>query len=186
MKRLLAIVVLFLFLPGCSRADDSLSRAISLREKVLYASGCCFDAIITADYKDYVYTFSLNCEVDNKGNLKFTVTDPETISGISGTVSDAGGTLTFDNNALAFDVLADGQITPVSAPWHFMNTLRGGYFSACGDDGEYLRISADDSYEGETLHFDIWLDENDLPLRGEILWQGRRIISLDVRNFRFV
>ena len=30
------------------------------------------------------------------------------------------------------------------------------------------------------------LDEKDLPKRGEILWKGRRILSLDIENFVFL
>lgn len=186
MKRWLALLILLIFLPGCSDSDLELNRALNLRSRLIQGNGCLFDVVITADYGDEVYTFSMECEADKNGSLKFLVSDPKTIAGISGTVSGNGGNLIFDDTALAFDVLADNQITPVSAPWHMINALRGGYISACGKDGEYFRISVDDSYREDALHLDIWLDLNDIPLHGEILWQGRRILSMDVRNFRFV
>lgn len=186
MRRWLALFILLIFLPGCTDSDTELSQALDLRSRLTQKNGCLFDVVITADYGDTVYTFSMECEAEKSGDLKFTVTDPKTISGICGSVSGDGGKLVFDDTALAFDVLADGQITPVSAPWHMINALRGGYISSCGKDGEYLRISVDDSYREEALHMDIWLDKSDFPLRGEILWQGRRILSMDVRNFRFV
>lgn len=186
MKRWLVVFVLLLFLPGCSDTDAELNRAMAFRDRLLKVAGCSFDAVITADYGDKIYTFSMKCAANSEGKLDFTVTDPATISGITGVVSGEGGKLTFDDKALAFEILADGQITPVSAPWHLVNALRGGYLSACGKDGDYLRISVDDSYAENALHLDIWLDENDTPLRGEILWQGRRILSLDVRNFKFM
>jgi hypothetical protein len=44
----------------------------------------------------------------------------------------------------------------------------------------------DGSYQDDALHLDIWLDENDSPQRGEILWQGRGILSVSVTNFVFV
>lgn len=186
MKRWLALFVLLLFLPGCSDSDAELNRVLAVRSKLTQGNGCLFDAVITADYGDEVYTFNMECQSNKNGELKFSVTDPTTISGICGTVSGDGGNLMFDDTTLAFDVLADGQITPVSAPWHMIKALRGGYISACGQDGDYLRISVDDSYREDALHMDIWLDTNDLPLRGEILWQGRRVLSVEVRNFRFV
>jgi hypothetical protein len=49
-----------------------------------------------------------------------------------------------------------------------------------------IRVAIDDSYGEDALHLDIWLDENDLPKRGEILWKGRRILSLDIENFVFL
>ena len=98
----------------------------------------------------------------------------------------AGGKLTFDGQALSFALLADEQVTPVSAPWLLIRTLRSGYLTSCGEEGGTVRVAIDDSYEEDALHLDIWLDENDSPQRGEILWQGRRILSVSVTNFVFV
>ena len=83
-------------------------------------------------------------------------------------------------------MLADGQLTPVAAPWVLTKTLRSGYLTSCGADGEYLRLAIDDSYEEDALHLDIWLGSEDLPVRGEVLWQGRRILSLQIKNFTFL
>ncbi len=183
MKRVFAIVLILGLLTGCKAGETEMDRAMALRQKILEGSGCSFDAVITADYGDKVYTFSMACEADKAGDLTFTVTDPKTISGISGKVLDEKGQLTFDDQVLAFELLSEGQVTPVSAPWLVVHTLRGGYLSACGSDGENLRISIDDSYEDDAMHLDVWLDSSDLPIRAEILWQGRRIISVDIRNF---
>lgn len=186
MKRILSVLLLFFVLSGCSEKNGDLRRAMALRERLLASSGCKFDAVITADYGDSVYTFKMNCQTDRDGNLTFTVVDPETISGITGTISQQGGHLTFDGKALAFEMLADDQVTPVTAPWLFVRTLRGGYLAACGTDGENLRIRIDDSYEENALHLDVWLDGQDVPIRSEILWKGQRILSLDVRNFSYL
>ena len=186
MKRWLALFALMVFISGCSGSDTELNRALGLRTRITQNNGCLFDVVITADYGDEVHTFNMECESSKDGEIRFSVTDPKSISGICGTVSGSGGKLVFEDTALAFDVLADGQISPVSAPWHLMKALRSGYISACGKDGENLRLSVDDSYREDALRLDIWLDENDFPLRGEILWQGRRILTMDVRNFRIV
>jgi hypothetical protein len=53
-------------------------------------------------------------------------------------------------------------------------------------DGEQLRISIDDSYEENALHLDYWLGEGDLPVRCEIVYDDRRILSLEVSNFTIV
>lgn len=186
MKRLLAVLMLVLMLAGCSEANAEMDRALALRERLLKCNGCTFDAVITADYGDKIYTFSLQCQIDSLGNLAFKVTDPESIEGIEGEISEEGGKLTFADTILAFETMAEGQITPVTAPWLLMHTLRSGYLNICGKDGDGLRIGIDDSYEDDALHLDIWTDANDYPLRGEIIWQGRRILSVDVRNFAFL
>jgi len=186
MKRALAAVLVALLLVGCGDADGNMRRAMGIREKLLKSKGCSFDAIITADYVDKLYTFTVNCSVNAGGSLSFTVAEPQSIAGITGKLDGDGGRLTFDDKALAFDTMADGMITPVSAPWVFINTLRGGYLSACGADGENLKMILDDSYKEEALQLDIWIDSHDRPVRTEILWKGRRVLSMDVKNFEYL
>lgn len=186
MKRILAVLAVMLLLAGCAMENEELDRAMVLRAKLLSSGGCSFNAVITADYGEKIHTFGTACQSDQQGNLSFTVTVPETITGITGTISGEGGKLTFDDKALAFELLADGQVTPVSAPWLFIKTLRGGFVTACGADGEYTRVSIDDSYAEDALHLDIWLGEDDLPVRCEILYADRRILSLEVDQFQFL
>lgn len=184
MKRIVtAVLAVLLLLSGCGFDNPGLDRAMKLRASLL-SSGCSFDTEITADYGDKIYTFSLRCQGDSSGYLTFEVTAPESIAGITGRISNEGGYLTFDDAALAFELLADGQVSPVSAPWILLRTLRGGYVTACSEEGEGLRLSVDDSYEEDALHLDIWLDAGDLPTRAEILWDGRRIITIAVENFQ--
>lgn len=185
MKRVFAVFLVMLVLTGCGFENAELDRAMKLRAALL-AAGCSFDAEITADYGDKIYTFSLSCQADASGNLTFEVTAPESISGITGRITDEGGFLTFDDAALAFPLLADGQLSPISGPWVLLKTLRSGYVTACSAEGEGLRLSVDDSYEEDALHLDIWLDGGDLPTRAEILWDGRRILTIAVENFQIL
>ena len=183
MKRLCAVLLCLVFLTGCSRTPKELQRSMALRSKLLAAQGCSFDAEITADYGDKLHSFAMHCEADSNGNLSFTVTEPETVDGITGTVSTEGGKLTFGDTALHFELLADEQLSPVSAPWILLKTLRSGYLtSGCTEDGN-IRLTIDDSYEDDALQLDIWLDGKDLPQRAEILYDGRRILSLALTNF---
>jgi len=185
LKRIFLVLWLVVLLTGCSASDDCMERALALRSKLL-SQGAEFDAVITADYSDKTYTFTVQCAVDVQGQLFFRVTEPETIAGITGTVSAKGGNLTFDDQALAFPTLADGQLTPVSAPWVLLHTLRGGYLTSAGLEGDVVRMAIDDSYGDNALHLDIWLNGDDLPARGEILWRGRRILTVAVSNFRLM
>lgn len=183
MKKVGALLILLCFLSGCSGASKEIERGMALRSKILKASECSFDAAITADYGDKLYSFSMACQADTQGNLTFTVTAPETLAGISGRVGSDGGKLTFDDTAMQFDLMADGQVTPVSAPWVFLKTLRSGCLTSAGTEDGVLRLSIDDSYADDALHLDIWLDGEDLPARAEILYGGRRILSVAVTNF---
>ncbi len=184
MKRLVVLIVavcLCLFI-GCS-PQDSVDDGLALRKEVLSAEICTFRAIITADYTDRVYTFEMLCEFDKSGNMHFTVSEPELISGITGNIDAKGGNLAFDEQILAFELLADGQLTPVSAPWIFMKSLRSGYIHSVARNNEGLQICLNDSYETDALEVDIRLNSEHQPVYAEILWKNRRILSLSISEF---
>lgn len=183
MKRMLTIILLAVLLTGCGSQSEQVDKAMVFREKLLQGQGCSFDVTITADYMETLYTFSMNCSTDASGNLTFTVKEPSTIAGISGIISSDGGKLTFDDQVLAFEEMADGQISPVYAPWVFVNTLRSGYINSCGEAEDGFRICIDDSYAEEALQLDIWTDHDVLPTAAEISWKGRRILTLEISNF---
>lgn len=186
MKKIGSLLLLCLLFVGCAGENQELERVMAFRADLLAGMGCSFEAVITADYQDALYTFGVYCRSDENGGLTFTVTEPETISGISGRIDAQGGKLTFDDEVLAFEMLADGQVTPVSAPWLLVKTLRGGYVTSCGQSGDLLRASIDDSYEDDALRLDIWFDADDKPRQAEILYGDRRILSLEVKNFEIL
>lgn len=159
-----------------------MERALSLRAKLLQAASCTFDAEITADYGEILHVFRMNCTADSKGNVSFRVTAPESISGISGQISRQGGALTFDDTALHFELLADEQLSPVSAPWALVKALRGGYITSAGMEDGLLRLSVNDSYENDALNLDVWLDSADIPQSADICYAGKRILSLTLEN----
>ena len=172
-----------LLLSGCTAQEENLERIMGLRADLLGATRCSFDADITADYGDQLHTFSMSCEGNNQGDLSFTVTAPESIAGVTGKFEGQKGMLTFDGFALEFPRLTDDQITPVSGPWILLRTLLGGYLTACGEEEDLLHVTIHDSFEEDSLTLDVWLDGEDAPVRGEILHGGRRIVTMDVKNF---
>lgn len=186
MRRCLAVFLIFLVLSGCGSRDPHLQTVTQLREKLLQMQSCSFDAVIYADYADTSYEFSVFCQGDREGNISFKVTEPETIAGISGTIRAQGGVFTFDEAVLGFPLLADGEVSPVSAPWILLRTLLGGYISSCVMEEEYLHVVMDDSYEADALQVDVWLNAQKLPQHAQIVWQGRRVLSLRIDSFIIV
>jgi len=183
--RKFAVCLLFLLLSGCAEHDE-LQTGMELRSRLLQSSQCSFSVDIQADNGQELSEFSMDCTADAKGSIRFAVTAPASISGIAGTLSAKGGGLTFDGTVLDFPLLAEGELSPVSAPWIFLNTLRSGnLISACEEEGR-TRLSVDDSYEDDALRLDIWLDGSNLPVRADVLRSGRRILTLDVKNFTIV
>ena len=183
MKFFATLVLVLSMLCGCSTKDLGLEQVSDLRKNLLSSNGCSFQADITADYGDKVHTFQMTCSTDNNGKLDFIVTAPETISGISGSVSQDGANLTFEDVVLAFPMLADGEISPICAPWLFMNSLRGGYLSGCSEESDGLCIYIDDSFSDHPLKVEVKTDKNTRPTHVEYIWQNRRILSVDIQNF---
>lgn len=181
--KIAAVILVVCLLCGCGAGDEQLEQAMDLRKKLLESQICSFTAVITADYGDAVYTFQMECNTDKEGTLHFTVTDPETIAGITGSISQDRAALTFDDKVLAFPMLADGELTPVCAPWIFMNTLRSGYINGCCEEKSGICIYIDDSFKEKPLHLMIYTDQNSIPVAAEIIWQERRILTLDIRDF---
>lgn len=177
------LVAALLLLTGCTGGTKEIDRAMALRSKLLQAETVSFDADVTADYGDKLYLFGMHCQGDAEGTVAFVVTAPETIAGIAGNVSTQGGSLTFEDTVLSIGLLTDDQLNPVSAPWIFLKTLRSGYLTSAGMEGEQLRLTIHDSYEEDALQLDIWLGEGDIPQQAEILYDGRKILSLVVDNF---
>ena len=183
--KIIAVLLALLCLSGCGSKDAELERAMNLRAKLL-TSAVSFDAEITADYGSEIHTFSVYCQGDSQGNLGFRVTAPESIADITGRIEAGEGKLTYRDTVLAFPLLAEDQLSPVSAPWIFYTTLRGGYLTAAGMEEDLLRLTIDDSYREDALTVDIWLDGMDTPVRAEILYDGRRILTLLIKNFQMV
>ncbi len=183
MRSKILLIFCFVFLlSGCSGDTGPLDKALSLRDSIISSEGCSFHTQITADYGEKIYIFGMDCKTDRDGNLYFTVTEPATISGITGKITGDGGAITFDDKVLAFRTMADGLISPVSAPWVFIRSLCGGYMKDCtGEEHNYI-ISVDDCYEEDALQLRIQVDA-DKPVAGEIFWQGRRVLVLTVEEF---
>lgn len=175
--------MLVLVLAGCSNAEAELDRAITLREQLLRMESCSFTAQITADFGETLYTFTTENKANESGGVSFSIIAPETISGITGTVSADGGELTFDGKAVAFPVLAEGEVSPASGPWLMMKALQSGYITSCGQEGELLRVTIDDTYEEDALQVDIWLNSANTPVQAEVVWKGRKILTIAVSDF---
>ena len=186
MKVWFVVVIVLIQLCGCGSQPEGVSDAMKLRDRYYKSGGCQFQANVSADYGDCVYIFGMDCRADNVGTLDFTVTEPQTIQGITGSVSDEGGKLTFDDKAVLYEPLADGQVIPAIAPWLMIRALRSGYIKAVSATGQSRLITFDDTYQSENFQVLISVDQDGIPQNSEIIWQGRRILTLELKNFAFV
>lgn len=180
MKKLLLPLILVLFFTGCGQGNTP--RGMSLRQRMNDSNGCAFTAEVRAYIGKEEYVFSMDCECGNSDTVTFTVTAPESLSGITGELSSGSGSLTFDGQALAFPMLAQGTMSPISSVWVLLHALRGGYLTDEGKEG----LTIDETYQGVPLRLSVTLDHEDMPTFTEIFQDGERILSLALTNFRFL
>lgn len=180
MKRLLPLLLVFLM--GCSGPDPAMEAALALRTKCLAAETVSFRAEVRADYITQYEEFSMECQTDSEGAVSFRVLEPEEIADIRGTVRGSEGTVEFDGTVLAFPLLAEGRLSPVSGPWVLMQAIRSGCILAAGQEGEMVHVTIDDSYADNALTVDLWLEDGELT-EAEIAWGGRRCMTMTFDDF---
>jgi hypothetical protein len=180
MKRMVLLVLVFLV--GCSGPDPCMEAALDLRTRCLGAQTVRFQARICADYIDTLECFTLECTFDQGGGMAFSVQEPEDIGGIRGTVSENAGSVEFDGTVLAFPLLAEGRLSPVAAPWVLIKAIREGAILAAGYEGDMLRLTIDDSYADNALTVDVWLEDGTVE-GAEIFWEGRRCVTMTLDDF---
>ena len=88
----------------------------------------------------------------------------------------------FDDTVLAFPLMAEGRLSPLSGPWVLMKAIRSGCILAAGREGDMIHVTIDDSYDDHALTVDLWLEEGDLE-EAEIAWEGRRCLSMTFDDF---
>lgn len=183
-RAFLLICAWVILLSGCNSQEDSTQIAMSLREKLNQGKYCEFRCEVTSDFGTSIYSFVLDCAIDSSGKLVFSIAEPASIAGIGGYIAADSGRLTFDEHVLAFPLLAQGEVSPVCAPWLFYKALSGGYIRCCGEDDRGVRVTIDDSFAQENIQVDIWLDKQQMPKYAEIFWQGRKTLTLEIESFR--
>ena len=159
-----------------------MKAALELRGQCLGAQQVCFQARISADYIDRIESFTLECTQNADETMAFQVVGPADIEGIRGTVRGTEGTVEFDDTVLAFPVMAQGRLSPLSGPWVLMKAIRSGNILAAGQEGDLLHLTIDDRYADNALTVDLWLDDG-VVCQAEIAWEGRRCLTMTVEEF---
>lgn len=181
---ILLMLTVSVMLCGCSGEEPN--AGLLLRQRMSGSNGCCFRAEICADYYGYTNSFVLQCQFDGSGEMTFEVLDPESIYGITGKIRKDRGELLFDDQIIGFSYLCNDVLSPVSMPWLFIRALQSGVMEASGTWSQGSTINLQDTYGDESFLIRCWLDQNHLPVSCEILWQGKRIVTMQLRDFQLL
>lgn len=171
------------FLTACTWQKGADDPGMSLRKNLMNGNGCSFRCKVTADYGDSISAFSMDCVSSQNEDMTFTLLAPETIQGIGGEISHGEGALTFEDKVLIVQLLADGQLTPLCSPWLMVRTLMRGVIRASGSDGEVIY---DDVYSDEPFQMFAEFTEGGVPAQCAFVWQGRRILTVEVESFEIL
>lgn len=184
MRKLFALILLVLFTCGCSTNISNISEEFSLRNALIHGNGCSFIAKITTD--DSKLDFTLDCRFDAEGNMDFSVMDHPNLNGIVGRIDASGGKLIQDDLVLSFPLLAQGRVSPVSAPWMIYQTLRNGYVRLVSKEESGVRYTISDTLYEEEFQLDVWVSQANAPIYAEIIWEGMRILSIRFEDYKIL
>ena len=156
--------------------------AITFRANLVESGGCRFTAAITVDYGQRVQCFRLTCDADGEGTAKITLLEPETVAGVTATVSDGGGRITYDGMALDFGLLADGQLIPAAVPSMLATCWMKEYISDAGQDETGYRVRYRKKIEEKELYLDTFF-ENGIPISAEVCYNNHGILKIEISDF---
>lgn len=172
-------------LTACGGEETSpVQEALSFRTDLLAAYQCSFTAQVTADYGERAYTFGLDCVYEPRNDrAELTVTEPESITGITATMEGTDGTVAFDGTALELGTLASGKTAPMALPQLLGQAWTGGYIdSQTAADSGFL-VTYQVGYEQDALTVYTAFDEAGVPLWAEVYDEGICVLQAELSNF---
>ena len=184
MRRLTLLLLCLCFLTACKGEESALSRANVFRAELLSKGGCSFTAKIQADYEQEIYDFTLACHGNSQGDMTLEVLAPETIAGITATVDAVSGKLSYEGLALGFPLMAQGQISPVSAPAQLLRCWLEAFVLSAGDQGELYRASFEKKLSNNVLLADTYF-ENGIPISADLWYNNTKILHMDILDFSY-
>lgn len=175
MKRILLIPFAFLFL-FCSCSKDSETSEIPELYRSLDSAR--YTVEITANFPSSEHVSTIDFTHSNDGLFKASVVEPREVEGITFTVKDGEGTLSFDGAHLETGELDANGLSPFSSLPALMSSWKEGNFreiqkAKMFGKSSLLAISERDSYEYRT-----WFTKDEyFPLYAEIFSDGKRVIQ---------
>ncbi len=175
MKRILLLPFVFFFLFCSCSSDRETSEIPELYRSLADAR---YTVGITANFHSREYVSAIDFTYGDDGIFKASVIKPDEIEGITFTVKDGGGTLSFDGAYLETGELDASGLSPFSSLPALMTSWKEGNFrevqtAKMFGKNSILAISERDSYEYRT-----WFTKDEyLPLYAEIYSDGERIIQ---------
>lgn len=150
--------------------------------QALLENGCSFEAEITADFEDYVYSFTLSCEEDSDGSMQMRILAPDTLAGITAQIEGERAKLVFGDTEAAFGTLSGLGISPMAAPAYLAQAWRSGYMQFSGTEDGALHVTYLCGYGEDEIRVDTWFSDG-APVRADLSCDGHTTVQIDVTDF---
>lgn len=129
--------------------------------------------------------FTLQCDY-TPDKAQVTVTAPETVAGVTATVTGEDLTLNYDGESLSVGDM--GALSPLASLPQLLRAIASGYVLEEGqetlEDTSCCRLVLDTTIGGEAVTCSVWIDEETLlPRYGEFSVDGETITSVKMLAF---
>ena len=136
--------------------------AMELRTKLLERGGS-FTAEIEAHLDDGTAEFTVRCLCAPDGSVTLEVREPESIAGITATVESGAENARFDDVALDFGLMADGQLAPMAIPELLFRAWTQEYIREAGVDEDRINAVYLSGWGDRELTVEQWLSAGGIP-----------------------
>lgn len=172
-------MLMILLLCGCGTRSEITEVPVQFRMGLREAGGCTYTVALTADYGDYVREFTLDCDCTMDGS-SFTVIEPDSVAGITATVSNEQAQVSYRDTILAVESFSTRAVSPMAVPFLLTKAWSEGYISAVGEPEqvEYLLGFGTDELVVSTV-----FDEN-IPAECEVSDGTSTLITCQITEFK--
>ena len=141
-------------------------------------------AVLTADYGERVYTYTVDLSADAQAGT-MTVTEPENIAGTVLQWSDGSTRLSCEDVTLETGPLSD-TLSPAQTVPVLLSCWQDGQLLACGwEDDQRLLFAQLEHPERDSLTVSCWFDAETLSLRRCALSEaGQTLLTLELSSFQ--
>lgn len=160
-----------------------MQQALQLRTELLQAGGCRYAADVSVNYDDVRFDFSLDCVCGADGAARMTIRAPQTLAGIAAELSAGSARVEFEDTAVAFGLMADGNLAPMQLPQLLVQALCADYIEAAGREGDAVRVTYLHGYDEKELTVDVWLSGALMPDYAEVSYQGQMLAAMTITDF---
>ena len=170
-------------LTGCRASGGAMQQALQLRTELLQAGGCRYAADVSVSYDDVRFDFTLDCVCGADGAARMTIRAPQTLAGIAAELEGSSARVKFEDTAVAFGLMADGNLAPMQLPQLFVQALCADYISSAGQEGDAVRVTYLHGYDDDELTVDVWLSGALMPDYAEVSYQGQMLAAMTITDF---